>query len=83
MAGKAFLGWPVLRQLTGKDPLGRGPAVRSARTDSIRPRTAEADRVARSEAVLKRLRIDHLRISDGDQAVAEVLRLVERRRRVR
>ena len=25
MAGKAFLGWPVLRQLTGKDPLGRGP----------------------------------------------------------
>ena len=48
MAGKAFLGWPVLRQLSGRDPLGRGPAVRSARTDSIRPRTAEADRVARS-----------------------------------
>ena len=48
MAGKAFLGWPVLRQLTQRDPLGRGPAVRSARTDSIRPRTAEADRVARS-----------------------------------
>ena len=45
---KAFLGWPVLRQLTQRDPLGRGPAVRSARTDAIRPRTATADRVARS-----------------------------------
>ena len=44
----AFLGWPVLRQLRGLDPLGRGPAVRSARTDRITPRTATADRVARS-----------------------------------
>src|ERR687893_297425 len=44
----AFLGWPVLRQLRGKDPLGRGPAVRSARTDRIAPRIATADRVARS-----------------------------------
>ena len=44
----AFLGWPVLRQLRGKDPLGRGPAVRSARTDRITPRIATADRVARS-----------------------------------
>src|SRR5215213_10346943 len=44
----AFLGWPVLRQLRGLDPLGRGPAVRSARTDRITPRIATADRVARS-----------------------------------
>ena len=44
----SFLGWPVLRQLRGLDPLGRGPAVRSARTDAITPRTATADRVARS-----------------------------------
>lgn len=44
---------------------------------------AEVERVARNAAVLKRLRIDHLRISDSDQAVAEVLRLLERRRRAR
>ncbi len=48
VTGKAFLGWPVLRQLTGKDPLGRGPAVRSEHTEQISPRTATADRVARS-----------------------------------
>lgn len=44
----AFLGWPVLRQLTGTDVLGRGKAARSRRTDQITPRTATADRVARS-----------------------------------
>ena len=48
MGDKSVLGWPVLRQLGGLDPLGRGPAVRSKRTDSITPRTATADRVARS-----------------------------------
>jgi len=40
--------WPVLRQLTGRDFLGRGPAVRSANTDEISARTETADRVARS-----------------------------------
>ncbi len=40
--------WPVFRQLTGDDPLGRGSAVRSPRTDALTPRTATADRVARS-----------------------------------
>jgi formate dehydrogenase major subunit len=45
---RSFLGWPVLRQLRGRDPLGRGPAVRSPKTDAITPRTATADRVARS-----------------------------------
>jgi formate dehydrogenase major subunit len=48
VSGKAFLGWPVLRQLTGKDPLGRGPAVRSRKTEEISARTVTADRVARS-----------------------------------
>ena len=48
MAGKAFLGWPVLRQLTGRDPLGRGPAVRSKGTEAHTARTVTADRVARS-----------------------------------
>jgi formate dehydrogenase major subunit len=46
--GKTFLSWPVLRQLTGKDPLGRGPAARSAATEDTVARTATADRVARS-----------------------------------
>ena len=47
-ARKTFLSWPVLRQLTGTDPLGRGAAVRSAHTRAITPRTATADRVVRS-----------------------------------
>ena len=40
--------WPVFRQLTGDDPLGRGTAARSRRTDNLQPRTRTADRVARS-----------------------------------
>ncbi len=40
--------WPVFRQLTGDDPLGRGEAARSRTTDRLTPRTATADRVARS-----------------------------------
>lgn len=44
----AFLGWPVLRQLTGTDVLGRGKAARSRKTEQLTPRTATADRVARS-----------------------------------
>ena len=43
-----WLRWPVLRQLTGPDPLGRGSAARSARTDATRSRTEDADSVARS-----------------------------------
>ena len=43
-----FLGWPVLRQLTGTDPLGRGAAAQSARTAALQPRTATADRVVQS-----------------------------------
>ena len=45
---RTFLDWPVLRQFRGSDQLGRGPAVRSAKTDRITPRTVTADRVARS-----------------------------------
>jgi formate dehydrogenase major subunit len=48
VSSKTFLGWPVLRQLTGKDPLGRGPAVRSEKTEQLTARTVDADRVARS-----------------------------------
>ncbi len=45
---KTFLSWPVVRQLTGPDPLGRGPAARSQRTEELTARTETADRVARS-----------------------------------
>jgi formate dehydrogenase major subunit len=40
--------WPVVRQLRGGDPLARGEAARSARSATLRPRTAEADEVTRS-----------------------------------
>ncbi|MEO3787719.1 formate dehydrogenase [Actinocorallia sp. B10E7] len=40
--------WPVYRQLTGADRLGRGAAARSAETERLRPRTATADRVVKS-----------------------------------
>ena len=43
-----FLSWPVVRQLTGDDPLGRGAAAQSARTAALQPRTATADRVVQS-----------------------------------
>jgi formate dehydrogenase major subunit len=45
---KTFLDWPVVRQLTGSDPLGRGAAVQSQRTRAITPRTTTADRVVKS-----------------------------------
>ena len=41
-------GWPVYRQLTGEDPLGRGAAAQSPVSRELHPRTAEADGVARS-----------------------------------
>ena len=43
-----LLGWPVYRQLTGDDPLGRGAAAQSPRTAALAPRTRTADRVVRS-----------------------------------
>src|SRR5690625_4679311 len=43
-----WLGWPVLRQLTGADRLGRGHAARSARTDAVRARTETADSMTQS-----------------------------------
>ncbi|RKN41373.1 dehydrogenase [Micromonospora endolithica] len=41
-------GWPVYRQLTGSDPLGRGAAAQSARSAELTARTETADGVARS-----------------------------------
>ena len=40
--------WPVYRQLTGEDDLGRGAAARSRRTDGLVSRTQMADKVVRS-----------------------------------
>jgi formate dehydrogenase major subunit len=40
--------WPVFRQLTGRDQLGRGTAVRSPHTEHAAPRTERADRVVAS-----------------------------------
>ena len=40
--------WPVIRQAVGPDRLGRGAAVRSARTAQNVPRTQTADRIVRS-----------------------------------
>lgn len=49
MGVKTFIqGWPVYRQLTGTDPLGRGAAAQSARSAALTARTETADRVARS-----------------------------------
>lgn len=49
MAGlRLFLQWPVVRQLSSGDRLGRGPAVASKQTRELQPRTATADRVVQS-----------------------------------
>ena len=50
-AGKAlgaFLGWPLIRQVTGADQTGRGAAVQSDRSATLTPRTSTADAVVAS-----------------------------------
>ncbi|PEN19790.1 hypothetical protein, partial [Acetobacter fabarum] len=42
------LEWPVVRQVRSGDLLGRGPAVTSALTRALAPRTSTADRVVQS-----------------------------------
>ncbi|HCA87678.1 MAG TPA: formate dehydrogenase [Streptomyces sp.] len=42
------LNWPVYRQLTGTDPLGRGSAAKSEESGRLTSRTATADRVVPS-----------------------------------
>src|ERR1700745_1372833 len=41
-------GWPVYRQATGTDPLGRGAAVKSGASARLAARTASADKVVKS-----------------------------------
>ncbi len=45
---KVALQWPLLRQLTGPDKLGRGAAAMSRRSRELTPRTAHADKVVKS-----------------------------------
>ncbi len=45
---KTALQWPVVRQLTGSDPFGRGAAAMSDRSRTLTPRTTQADRVVKS-----------------------------------
>jgi formate dehydrogenase major subunit len=40
--------WPVYRQLTGPDPLGRGHAAESPRSEALTPRTQSADKIVTS-----------------------------------
>ena len=52
MGEKTFLGavgrWPLLRQVTGPDRLGRGSAASSTRSEALSPRTTRADKVVSS-----------------------------------
>jgi formate dehydrogenase major subunit len=41
-------GWPVYRQLTGDDPLGRGAASKSKHSATLRPRVRSANKVVKS-----------------------------------
>ena len=47
-AARTFTDWPVYRQLTGTDPLGRGAAAKSRRSARLEPRTRSADKVVKS-----------------------------------
>jgi formate dehydrogenase major subunit len=40
--------WPVYRQVTGTDPLGRGASVKSRRTNDLVARVADADQIVKS-----------------------------------
>jgi formate dehydrogenase major subunit len=40
--------WPLYRQLAGRDRLGLGAAVKSRRTEELRPRVSVADKVVKS-----------------------------------
>jgi formate dehydrogenase major subunit len=41
-------GWPVYRQLTGSDPLGRGAAAKSSASSHLAARTGTAEKVVKS-----------------------------------
>lgn len=47
-ARKTFLAWPVLRQLTTSDPLGRGSSVQSPKYSHLTAKTEKADKIVKS-----------------------------------
>jgi len=47
-AKKLLLSWPVVKQLTGSDPSGRGSSSKSAHTSEIKARTTTATRIVPS-----------------------------------
>ena len=58
--------WPVYRQLTGTDPLGRGAAAQSPRSRGARRRApATADRVAHSRLPVLRGRLRPAGVRQG------------------
>jgi formate dehydrogenase major subunit len=46
--GDLLASWPALRQLREGDRLGLGPAVRSPRSEALKPRVDDADHVVQS-----------------------------------
>ncbi|TDC84182.1 dehydrogenase [Actinomadura sp. 7K507] len=49
MGVRSWIGsWPVYRQFTGDDPLGRGAAAKSAGTERLEARVSTADKVVKS-----------------------------------
>jgi formate dehydrogenase major subunit len=40
--------WPILRQIKNRDPLGLGESAASSRSESLEPRTKNADRIVGS-----------------------------------
>lgn len=45
---KTLLSWPVVRQVTGNDPMARGPAAQSGHSTGLRAHTTTADRAVDS-----------------------------------
>lgn len=67
--------WPVYRQLTGTDRLGRGRAVRSPHTEAARSRTETADRVVSSICPYCAVGCGqkvYVSISDGKETVSQI-----------
>ena len=49
MGHRTWIGqWPVVRQVAGRDVLGRGAAVKSQRSGHLVPRVKSADKVVKS-----------------------------------
>lgn len=68
----------MLRQLREGDPLGLGRAVRSRRTDELRPRTSEAERTVQSVCPFCAVGCAQGRVGDSLINVAPKEEIIER-----